>query len=94
MGAFGSFGNPQPEKKAGFGSMRGESRFKGLMGKTSIEDFDKAAPKEKASLSNLGKLSEAEPRATTRILSRTTICLQVAQRCMAVTTLAHRDGKA
>jgi PERQ amino acid-rich with GYF domain-containing protein len=61
MGAFGSFGNPQPEKKAGFGSMRGESRFKGLMGKTSIEDFDKAAPKEKASLSNLGKLSEAEP---------------------------------
>ncbi|KAH8723650.1 hypothetical protein GQ44DRAFT_740880 [Phaeosphaeriaceae sp. PMI808] len=54
------FGNPQPERKAGFGSMRGESRFKGLMGKTSVEDFEKA-PKDKASLSNLGKLSEAEP---------------------------------
>jgi PERQ amino acid-rich with GYF domain-containing protein len=64
MGAFGSFGNSQPEKKAGFGSMRGESRFKGLMGKTSIEDFDKA-PKEKASLSNLGKLSEGEPGKST-----------------------------
>jgi PERQ amino acid-rich with GYF domain-containing protein len=60
MGAFGSFGNSQPEKKAAFGSMRGESRFKGLMGKTSIEDFEKA-PKEKASLSNLGKLNEVEP---------------------------------
>ncbi|KAF2472888.1 uncharacterized protein BDR25DRAFT_12289 [Lindgomyces ingoldianus] len=59
MGAFGSFANPQSEKRPGFGSVRGESRFKGLMSKGSSEDMDRGA-KEKPSLGNLGKLSEAE----------------------------------
>ncbi|ORY07398.1 hypothetical protein BCR34DRAFT_518357 [Clohesyomyces aquaticus] len=60
MGAFGSFANPQSDKKPGYGSLRGESRFKGLMGKASTEDMAKGA-KEKPSVSNLAKLSEAEP---------------------------------
>lgn len=60
MGAFGSFSigasNPQPttsatEKRPGFGSVRGESRFKGLLSKDSSEDVgmlakDKGLPKE------------------------------------------------
>ncbi|KAF2502371.1 hypothetical protein BU16DRAFT_6463 [Lophium mytilinum] len=67
MGAFGSFAigtnSTQPattEKKPGYGSMRGESRFKGLMAKDSSEDIGKSA-REKPSLGNLGKLSEADP---------------------------------
>ncbi|KAF2004698.1 hypothetical protein P154DRAFT_519173 [Amniculicola lignicola CBS 123094] len=60
MGSFGSFVNPQNEKKPGFGSVRGESKFKGLMSKTSTEELDKGV-REKASLSNLGKVSEGEP---------------------------------
>ncbi|KAF2109925.1 hypothetical protein BDV96DRAFT_554111 [Lophiotrema nucula] len=59
MGAFGSFANPQSEKKAGFGSLRGESRFKGLMGKASTEELDNTA-KEKSSIGNLARVSEAE----------------------------------
>lgn len=60
MGAFGSFSigsaNPQAtasstEKRPGFGSVRGESRFKGLLSKDSSEDVgmlakDKGLPKE------------------------------------------------
>lgn len=60
MGAFGNFVNPQSEKKPGFGSVRGESRFKGLMSKASSEDMERGA-REKTSLGNLGKVSEAEP---------------------------------
>jgi PERQ amino acid-rich with GYF domain-containing protein len=60
MGTFGSFTHPQPEKKPGMGSGRGESRFKGLMGKGSLEDLDKGS-KEKSSLASLGSVSEAEP---------------------------------
>ncbi|OAL47481.1 hypothetical protein IQ07DRAFT_646419 [Pyrenochaeta sp. DS3sAY3a] len=60
FGAFGNFGNPQPDKKAGYGGIRGESRFKGLMGKQSVEEFEKG-PKEKGSISNLGILNESEP---------------------------------
>ena len=56
MGAFGSFVNPQSEKKPGLSSVRGESRFKGLMGKTSTEDFEKGA-KEKPSFGSLGKVN-------------------------------------
>ncbi|KAH7562869.1 hypothetical protein BM1_02389 [Bipolaris maydis] len=63
FGAFGSFANPQADKKPGYGSLRGESRFKGLMGKPSVEDFGNG-PKDKASTNNLGKLSEAEPSKT------------------------------
>jgi PERQ amino acid-rich with GYF domain-containing protein len=60
MGAFGSFSigasNPQPttsttEKRPGFGSVRGESRFKGLLSKDSSEDVgmlakDRGLPRE------------------------------------------------
>jgi PERQ amino acid-rich with GYF domain-containing protein len=67
MGAFGSFtlGGPpgQPmtpgEKKAGFGSLRGESRFSKLMSKDSAEELS-GGLKEKSSITSLGKLSEAE----------------------------------
>ncbi|OCK84296.1 hypothetical protein K432DRAFT_378700 [Lepidopterella palustris CBS 459.81] len=67
MTAFGNFnigGGPAQstptEKRPGFGSMRGESRFKGLMSKDSSEDIAKSA-KEKSSLGNLGKVSDADP---------------------------------
>lgn len=60
MGAFGNFAHPQAEKKSGMGSVRGESRFKGLMNKPSMEDVDKGA-QENQSLGNLGAVSEAEP---------------------------------
>lgn len=59
MGAFGSFAAPPAEKKPGYGSLRGESRFKGLMGKASTENFAKA-PREKPSLRDLNKASAAE----------------------------------
>lgn len=66
MGAFGSFAigsNPTQsmpsEKRPGFGSVKGESRFKGLMTKDSSEDIVKGA-REKPSLGNLGKVGEAE----------------------------------
>ncbi|PVH99704.1 hypothetical protein DM02DRAFT_614780 [Periconia macrospinosa] len=60
MGAFGSFAHPQADKKPGMGSIRGESRFKGLMNKPSMEDVSKDV-QENQSLGNLGAVSEAEP---------------------------------
>ncbi|KAL4978522.1 hypothetical protein BDW66DRAFT_129760 [Aspergillus desertorum] len=71
MGAFGAFNlgtssaaqTPTTEKRPGFGSLRGESRLKGLFSKDSLEDIPSV--KEKSSLSNLERLgeSEAEKRA-------------------------------
>lgn len=66
MGAFGSFAlpggsaTPTDKRAAGFGSVRGESRFKGLMNKDSSEDVGRGV-KEKASLSSLFKVNESEP---------------------------------
>ncbi|GKZ17631.1 hypothetical protein AbraIFM66951_011742 [Aspergillus brasiliensis] len=64
MGAFGAFSlgtatTPTTEKKAGFGSLRGESRLKGLFSKDSSEDIS-ATIKEKSSLSSLERLGETE----------------------------------
>jgi PERQ amino acid-rich with GYF domain-containing protein len=66
MGTFGSFAigpssasNDVPEQRPGFGSMRGESRFKGLLSKTSSEDMSPVV-KEKPSIGNLGRLPEVE----------------------------------
>ncbi|XHG02083.1 hypothetical protein AWENTII_005445 [Aspergillus wentii] len=66
MGAFGAFSmgsnnapTPTTEKKPGFGSLRGESRLKGLFSKDSSEDIA-GSIKEKASLSNLERLTENE----------------------------------
>lgn len=62
MGAFGAFGSSQTptsgEKKPGFGSMRGESRFKGLMGGDSSENMNSKV-KEKASVNSLERLTES-----------------------------------
>ena len=65
MGTFGSFAlgpvsasNDVPEPRSGFGSMRGESRFKGLLSKSSTEDMSHV--KEKSSIGNLGRLPEVE----------------------------------
>jgi PERQ amino acid-rich with GYF domain-containing protein len=72
-GAFGNFslggGTGQPStpgdgKKLGFGSLRGESRFKGLMSKGSSEDMS-AKNKEKPSIGNMEKLAEVEADAAT-----------------------------
>lgn len=73
MGTFGSFSlgasagqPPTPsDKKPGYGSLRGESRFKGLMSSESSEDMSSRV-KEKASVSSLERLAEAshEPAAT------------------------------
>ncbi|KAL9604142.1 MAG: hypothetical protein Q9219_000730 [cf. Caloplaca sp. 3 TL-2023] len=73
MGAFGNFAlggstgqPPTPgEKKHTFGSLRGESRFKGLMNADSSEDLNSKI-KEKASISSLERLAEAsnEPATT------------------------------
>ncbi|KAI4169411.1 MAG: hypothetical protein LQ343_005715 [Gyalolechia ehrenbergii] len=73
MGAFGNFAMssstgqpPTPsDKKASYGSLRGESRFKGLMNTDSSEDM-RSRVKEKASISSLERLAEAsnEPSAT------------------------------
>ena len=65
MGAFGNFSlggvSAQPltpgEKKGAFGSLRGESRFKGLMGPVNSDDADPSL-KLKASLSSLDKISD------------------------------------
>ena len=66
MGAFGAFPigssasqTPTSEKKSGFGSIRGESRLKGLFAKDSYEDIGSSV-KEKPSLSNLDRLAEDE----------------------------------
>lgn len=66
MGAFGAFNlggssaaqTPTTEKRSGFGSLRGESRLKGLFSKDSMEDIP--AVREKPSLSNLESLGETE----------------------------------
>ncbi|KAI9371288.1 hypothetical protein BJX61DRAFT_543826 [Aspergillus egyptiacus] len=67
MGAFGAFSlggtssaaqTPTTEKRPGFGSLRGESRLKGLFSKDSSEDI--ASIREKPSLSNLERLGETE----------------------------------
>ena len=66
MGAFGNFAlssqTPMSgEKKPGFGTVRGESRFKGLMHTGSSEDMGSKV-KEKTSVTNLEKLPErSEP---------------------------------
>lgn len=63
MGGFGNFavGNspagPEAEKRPGFGSARGNSRFKDLLSKTSVEDMSPSV-KEKTSFGTLGKLPE------------------------------------
>jgi PERQ amino acid-rich with GYF domain-containing protein len=66
FGAFGSFSlahgasqSPAGDKKPAIGSIRGESRFKGLLPKDSSEDMAKV--KEKSSFGNLERLPEAEP---------------------------------
>lgn len=66
MGAFGNFSlggtagqPPTPiDKKSTFGSLRGESRFKGLMNTEDSED-SRSKIKEKASISSLEQLNEA-----------------------------------
>ncbi|KAL4870083.1 hypothetical protein BDV12DRAFT_65522 [Aspergillus spectabilis] len=66
MGAFGAFSigtssaaqTPTTEKRPGFGSLRGESRLKGLFSKDSSEDI--SSIREKPSLSNLERLGESE----------------------------------
>lgn len=73
MGTFGSFSlggatgqPPTPgDRKSTYGSLRGESRFKGLMNSESSEDVGSKV-KEKASISSLERLAEAsnEPAAT------------------------------
>ena len=72
MGAFGNFtlgsSNGQPptpnDKKPPYGSLRGESRFKGLMNADSSEEMGSKI-KEKASISSLERLTEVanEPSA-------------------------------
>lgn len=68
MGAFGAFSmgsnnaptsNTEKKAAAGFGSLRGESRLKGLFSKDSVEDMADSV-KEKASLSSLERLTEDE----------------------------------
>ncbi|OAX80117.1 hypothetical protein ACJ72_05555 [Emergomyces africanus] len=66
MGAFGSFSlGPMSssagmsDKKPSFGSLRGESRFKGLLSKDSSEDMGSSV-KEKLSLAALDRLPEIE----------------------------------
>lgn len=66
MGTFGAFSlgsntgqTATTEKKPGFGSLRGESRFKNLLSKDSSEDLP-ASAKERSSLGNLERLSEQE----------------------------------
>lgn len=64
MGAFGAFPmgsntaqSPSAEKKAGYGSLRGESRFKGLLSKDSSEDIA-GSVKDRSSVRNLERLAE------------------------------------
>ena len=73
MGAFGNFAlggttaqtSTAGEKKPGFGSMRGESRFKGLMNAGSSEDLGSKV-KEKPSLSSLERLTETNEQNQSR----------------------------
>lgn len=62
MGNFGSFTSPtthEVEKRPGFGSARGASRFKDLLTKSSVEDMTPSV-KEKASIGALEKLPEED----------------------------------
>lgn len=63
MGTFGAFSlgaqSPSIEKKSPFGSLRGESRFKGLLSKDSSEDIS-ASAKDKSPLVGLERLSERD----------------------------------
>ncbi|KAL4920183.1 hypothetical protein BDW62DRAFT_177829 [Aspergillus aurantiobrunneus] len=69
MGAFGAFNmgsssaaqTPTTEKRPGFGSLRGESRLKGLFSKDSSEEIPSI--REKPSLSSLERLGESEAEA-------------------------------
>ncbi|KAL8810565.1 MAG: hypothetical protein Q9200_002487, partial [Gallowayella weberi] len=73
MGAFGNFSLggstgqlPTPsEKKPAYGSVRGESRFKGLMSPESSEDMS-AKVKEKASVNSLERLAESSNETAVR----------------------------
>lgn len=70
MGAFGNFalGGQTPtstEKKSGIGSLRGESRFKGLM-KAGSSDNMASKMKEKASISSLERLAESSEHPQSR----------------------------
>ena len=73
MGAFGNFAlggasaqTPiSAEKKAGFGSVRGESRFKGLMNASSSEDLG-SKMREKSSMNSLERLSETNEQNQSR----------------------------
>ncbi|KAL2872824.1 uncharacterized protein BJX67DRAFT_20591 [Aspergillus lucknowensis] len=66
MGAFGAFSlgsasagpTPTTEKRPGLGSVRGESRLKGLFSKDSLEDIPSI--QEQPSLSSLERLGETE----------------------------------
>jgi len=68
MGTFGSFAVGSPvgpeanEKRPGFGSARGGSRFKDLLSKQSNEDMSSSV-KEKTPFAGLGKLPEEDPDA-------------------------------
>lgn len=65
MGAFGTFntdvssGHDTPDKRPGFGSARGGSRFKDILAKTTAEDMSPSV-KEKSSFNALGKLPEED----------------------------------
>lgn len=68
MGAFGAFSlgsntaqTPTTDKKAGYGSLRGESRFKGLLSKESAEDI--AQEKNLSSLERLTEDDDDDPGA-------------------------------
>ena len=88
MGTFGNFSlggstnqPPTPgERKSTYGSVRGESRFKGLMNAESSEDMG-AKIKERASTNSLERLAESsnEPAATGWDLPRSTPATSQAQ---------------
>ena len=65
IGTFGSFAmgpstasNDVDGRSSGFGSLRGESRFKGLLARNSVEDI--SSPAKKSSAPSLHKLVEVE----------------------------------
>ncbi|RMX81389.1 hypothetical protein D0869_06844 [Hortaea werneckii] len=64
MGSFGNFGlggqsgTPGPDKRAGMGSGRAESRFKNLLSKDSNEEIGSPTIQRQSSVSNLAKVNE------------------------------------
>ncbi|KAI9681604.1 MAG: hypothetical protein M1829_000801 [Trizodia sp. TS-e1964] len=70
MGTFGNFSMPSAqastptEKKPGFASLRGESRFSKLMGRDSSDDMSSRV-KEQSSANNLSKMGETSSDAFT-----------------------------